>query len=160
MRGPPGVVGDEKEGVQGETSDVVDPAVGGQSTVTSLMAEGPETSPGDTLPEPVSGPETPFSTELDPRTMGLEGGYKGVDVGGSILMNGLDLDFRLLRNGRNTHGEDGGEESITGDVRETLEGVLLVQVFWDGLVDLLQRDLGDLVIGFQTLIVPGDGPKG
>lgn len=99
MRGPPCVVGDEKEGVQGETSDMVDPAVGGQSTVTSLMAEGPETSPSDTLPEPVSGPETPFGTELDPRTMGLEGGYKGVDVGRGILMDGLDLSLHyLLRN--------------------------------------------------------------
>lgn len=159
MRGPPGVVGDEKEGVQSETSDMVYPAVGRQCTVTSLMAERPEASPGDTLPEPVRRPETPFGTELNPWAMGLEGSYERLDVGSSVLIDELDFAFDPFRNKRITYGENDGEESITGDVRETLEGALLVQMFWNGLVDLLQGDLGDLVIGFQTLIVPKEGQK-
>jgi hypothetical protein len=114
----PAEVGDEKRRVKNPTSDIVDEARVGESTVATLVSDDPKTGAEKTLENGVDGPET--ST----------GGGGGDVLGGHKVV---------------PDAEGGSEEdNVAKDVSVSLEGGALEAVLGDGIVDVLDGEVGNL----------------
>lgn len=118
VRDLPAEVGDEQGRVEDPAGDVVDEARVGEGAVATLVGNDPETGSEETLEDGVDGPET--ST-----------GRSGGDVlGGHKVV---------------PDGECGGEEDhIAEDVAVASEGGALEAVLGDGIVDVLDGEVGHL----------------
>lgn len=73
-----------------------------------------------------------------------------------MLRNALEIRtiFDARRGGIKAYIEYSGKENVPGNIGEALQRVLLISIFRDGFVNLLQRDLGKSVIGVKTASIP------
>jgi hypothetical protein len=114
----PAEVGDKEGRVENPASNVVDEARIGESTVTTLMGNDPETGTEKTLKNGVYGPQT-------------SAGRGGWDVFGG---------HEVVPN-----AESGGQEdNVAEDISVSLESRALKAVLRDGIVDVLDGKVGDL----------------
>lgn len=114
----PAEVGDKEGRVENPASNVVDEARIGESTVTTLMGDDPETGTEKTLKNGVYGPQTSAG-----------GGGWDVFGGHEVVPN----------------AESGGQEdNVAEDISVSLESRALKAVLRDGIVDVLDGKVGDL----------------
>lgn len=134
----PRVVRSEDESVGDVTESVVHGRVVGESTVAGIVTDTEDATAGEALEPPVRRPETPLGGENDP----------GVHTrGAQRLSERVDALRELV--------EGGAHDEITESPGDTLQGVLLVEVFRDSIVNLLQGDLRKAVWFGQASLVSG-----
>jgi hypothetical protein len=130
----PAEVGDKEGRVKNPASNVVDEARIGESTMTALMGDDPETSTEKTLKNGVDGPQT-------------SAGGGGGDVFGSHEVV--------------PDAESGGkEDNVAKNVGVSLESGALEAVLRDGIVDVLDGKVGNLelvAVGVEQNTILGLG---
>jgi hypothetical protein len=114
----PAEVGDEERRVENPAGDVVDEAGVRESTVATLVSNDPETGTEKTLENSIDGPET------------SAGGGAGDVLGGHIVVP-------------DTKG-GGKEDNVAKDVSVSLESGALETMLGNGIVDLLDGEVGNL----------------
>lgn len=114
----PAEVGDKEGRVKNPASNVVDDARIGESTVTALMGNNPETSTEKTLKNGVHGPQTSAG-----------GGGRDIFGGHKVVPD----------------AESGSQEdNVAEDITVSLESGALEAVLRDGIVDVLDGKVGNL----------------
>lgn len=118
VRDLPAEVGDEQGRVEDPAGDVVDEARVGEGAVAALVGNDPETGSEETLEDGVDGPETSTG-----------GGGRDVLGGHKVVPD----------------GEGGGEEDhVAEDVAVASKGGALEAVLGNGIVDVLDGEVGHL----------------
>lgn len=134
VRDLPAEVGDKEGRVKNPASNVVDDARIGESTVTTLMGNDPETGTEKTLKNGVYGPQT------------SAGGGRGDVFGGHEVV---------------PDAESGGQEdNVAEDIGVSLESGSLEAVLRDGIVNVLDGKVGDLelvAVGVKHNTILGRG---
>lgn len=114
----PAEVGDEERRVEDPAGDVVDKARVGESTVATLVSDDPETGTEKTLENSVDSPET------------SAGGSARDVLGGHIVVPDAKGGSK--------------KDNVAEDVSVSLESGALEAVLGDGIVDLLDGEVGNL----------------
>lgn len=128
VRVAPRVVRSKDERVSDVANGVVDSLVIRECAVTSVVSNTEDGTTGQALEPPVGRPERPLDGGDCPwvEACSLESLDEGVDLLGELI-------------------ERGDQCQITKGPGNALEGVALVKLLWNRIVNLLEGDLGELV---------------